>query len=81
MGVVGDAVSAGEREKFGGVAEACVLEGAGEAGDLGARQVGEDMEVGGRQGELRGDGGGAREELFADVRVGVEPCEEVLCFG
>ena len=71
----------GEGEKFGGVAEAFVLEGAGKAGDLGARQVGEDREVGGREGELRGDGGGVREELFADARVGVEVREEALGFG
>lgn len=73
--------AAGEGEKFGGVAEAFVLEGAGEAGDLGAREVAENMEVGGRDGELRGDGGGVGEELFADARVGVEAREEALGVG
>lgn len=73
--------AAGEGEKFGGVAEAFVLEGAGEAGNLGAREMAENMEVGGREGKFRGDGGGAREELFADARVGVEAREKMLGFG
>ena len=73
--------AAGEGKEFGGVAEAFVLEGAGEAGDLGAREMAENMEVGGREGKFRGDGGGVREELFAHARVGVEVREEALGFG
>lgn len=73
--------AAGEGEKFGGVAKALVLEGAGEAVDLGAREMTENMEVGGREGKFRGDGGWVREELFAHARVGVEVREEALGFG